>query len=175
MSPCPINSNTSHLTTTCIATSSYMCGQTYALSLTHPAGTTDGKDLTLSNMSLSNVIWPFKTVQRHTFQHPHTFHSNNIYRKMTYLYMLTSLCILLFKSNISWIAYSFTFYLSCLTLHVKNNSFKSYASLYTHALAHLLALGFKKIFASTITHISRNILLSVYRYGVCKKIKKYLV
>ena len=153
-----------------------MCGQTDALALTHLTVTTNRKELTWSNMIPYNVIWPFETGQRHTFEHPYKFHSNTISWKMTYLRTLTSPCISLFLYKIYWISYWFTLSLSLrINPECEKKYFTKHSSISTHALVPLFTLGLKWLSASTLTHVSWYKLLLVARYGDCKKIIKELL
>lgn len=68
LSPSPINSSTSHLTTTYITTSTYTCGQTDTLAFAHLNMTAHGKTSTQSNMNVSNVIQPFSIFPCHILQ-----------------------------------------------------------------------------------------------------------
>ena len=165
-----INSNTSTFTAACITASYGMRGWTDAFSLTHPTINMNVKELTLSNMIPYNIIWSFDIGQHQILQNPHKFYSSTISRQTTYLCTLTSTCILLSLSNISWIPYFFTLSPARLNLHVQTISFVSNASLRTHALAHFFMLGLKQLSVYTLTHVFWYKLLPVARSGVCKKV-----
>ena len=78
--PQQINSNIPPLSITYVATSSYIRGQTYNLSLKHLIVIANGMDLIQSNIIPYNIKQPFDFVQHFTLQHlQHFTHTTPTY------------------------------------------------------------------------------------------------